>query len=360
MIKLGVDGRLLQGDLTGVGKYVLNLLLYVLENDRNIKIVVFTSRNVSPQISNAGFFVIKDKDTFSKVKPMIWSKFLSSRLINKEKLDIYFSGDGFLPFFLKVKKIVSVVHDLNHILVPDTMSTLHLITNRLFFKRDISKATYLIANSYATAEKFKHYYSRNIDVVIHPVIDKWYKVIDKTTVDKKLGFIDINYPYILTVATREPRKNLIKTINAFVSLKKKKLLPLHKLILVGSVGWKSNNLQSVIDSNEDVISLGYVRDDMMPYLYNGADLFVFPSKYEGFGIPPREALLCGAKVVVSDIPELREATYNLGSYLDPENQDDFENLILENLNKSSPSVSATTTFPADNDQIAKLLPLFYK
>jgi len=157
------------------------------------------------------------------------------------------------------------------------------------------------------------------------------RILDKEMVNKTLQVFHISTPYILTVATQEPRKNLVKTIEAFISLKKKGKIPFHKLLLVGSRGWKSNYLQGLIDSNKDIVSMGYMDDDKMPYLYNGADLFVFPSKYEGFGMPPREALLCGTGVVVSDIPELREATFGLGIYIDPENRDQFEQAIIEGI-----------------------------
>lgn len=354
-LKIGVDGRLLQGNLTGVGKYVLNLINYIIDRDGNFSAVVVTNNHLSPQVSNKKIKVVLDKIIFAKVKPMVWSRFLSARLLNKEEVDIYLSGDGFLPFFLKTSKIISVVHDINHILVPETMSNLRLLTTKLFFKTDISKASFIISNSFGTAKKLETYYKKSSDLVIYPIIDDWYKVLNKDEVTNRLKELNVTFPYILTVATEEPRKNLIKTIQAFISLKKRNKISAHKLLLVGSKGWKSESLLSLISNNPDIIRMGYISDEMMPYLYNGADIFVFPSKYEGFGIPPREALLCGTNVIVSDIPELREATFNAGTYIDPENETAYEHAILETLSRSTGKAFNTIDFTQE-DQIKDLLP----
>jgi len=353
MLRIGVDGRLLQGKLTGVGKYVLNLLSYITENSSDISIIVFSNRPVLN--SSKVFETIYDSSVFARVKPMIWSKFFAYRLINKSKVQIFLSGDGFLPFFMNVRTIISVVHDLNHILVPETMSSLHLIASKLFFKRDVLKASLLIANSYGTAKKVEQYFKKKPDIVVYPIIDQYYKILDKNEVKQKLAILKITFPYILTVATQEPRKNLEKTIDAFISLKQEGKIPSHKLLLAGSKGWRSEELQKRIDEHDEIISMGYIEDETLPYLYNGADVFVFPSKYEGFGMPPREALLCGASVVVADIPELREATCGLARFIDPEDKLSFKQAMIDGIKDKG------NVFFRENtdckDQLEKLVPL---
>lgn len=353
-IKIGVDGRLLQGNLTGVGKYVLNLINYMTNHDERFAIIVVTNRALSEQVNNRKIKIVTAQKKYAKVKPMIWSRFFSSKLLNKQNVDIFLSGDSFLPYFLKTKNIISVVHDINQILVPETMSMLRLLTTKLFFKKDLAKARLIVSNSFGTAAKLERYYNRKTDVVIYPITDKWYKKLGEEEVVDKLSAININFPYILTVATEEPRKNLLKTLNAFIALKKENKIPLHNLLLVGSKGWKSKSLEQLIAGRSDVIRMGYIGDAVMPYLYNGADIFVFPSKYEGFGIPPREALLCGTKVIVSDIPELREATYNEGTYINADDEEEFKNAILHNLNEKHKKVDPANFFTSD--QLENFLP----
>ncbi|QJD97559.1 glycosyltransferase family 4 protein [Mucilaginibacter robiniae] len=329
MIKIGVDGRLLQGKLTGVGKYVLNLLNYICDNTESIIFSIYTNKPLECSLRADKITVYQDNARMGKIKPMVWSKLLSFRLINQDKPDIFFAGDAFVPLFIKAQKIVSVVHDLNAIIAPETMSRLRLVTDKLFFEKDIKKASVIITNSYGTADKLKQYHHIDTTLVVHPIMDKPYKVIEDGLVQEKLKSLNINYPYLLTVSTQEPRKNMDKTIKAFINLKVREQLKPYKLLLVGSKGWKAEHIQSMIQSYPgEVMSLGYVSDELMPYLYNGAKLFVFPSSYEGFGMPAREAMLCGTNVVVTDIPELREATFEKGAYINPENSKEFEDCIV--------------------------------
>ena len=358
MIKIGVDGRLLSGNLTGVGKYVLNLIEYIAANIQEAEIRVYTSRDLKILFASERITIIRDKEIFVRVKPMVWSKFLSHQLINFDKPDIYLSGDTFVPLFLKVKKIISVVHDVSYIIASETMTSLHLLMSRFFFKSDLAKADAVITNSKGTSDKIKKYFKRNTDVVFYPVIDNWLIGMDKKVVKKELEKLNITYPYILSVATQEPRKNLDKTINAFIHLKKKGELKDYKLLLIGSKGWKSDKIESLISSfSSDIISLGYVSDSLLPFLYNGAKLFVFPSKYEGFGMPPREAMLCGAKVLATDIPELREATYELADYLSDLDEVNFGSKILQLIEEGKVySKEVLENIPA-YDRREKIIPL---
>lgn len=330
MIKIGVDGRLLQGNLTGVGKYVLNLINYICSKDEDISFSIYTNRIINIQFNSSRVEVIYSHRALAQLKPMVWSKLFSFIVINKDKPDIFIAGDAFIPLFLNRVKLISVVHDLNLIIAPETMPRLRLITDKLFLKKDLNKADVIICNSYGTASKLKQYFSIPTDLVIHPIIDPWYKILDKQMVDRKLEDLSVNFSYILSVATQEPRKNLDKTINAFMSLKSDGHLRGHKLLLIGSKGWRSEGIDELLNIyKEDVKHLGYIPDENMPYLYNGADLFVFPSSYEGFGIPVREAMLCGIPVITTDTPELREASFHQATYIDLSDPKAIEKAILK-------------------------------
>jgi glycosyltransferase involved in cell wall biosynthesis len=354
MKKIGVDGRLLQGNLTGVGKYVLNLINFICDQDQNIGFSIYTNQPVTCRFNSERVKIINDH-RFKKIKPMVWSKFLAHRLINNDSPDIFLAGDAFLPFFMKPVKIVSVVHDLNLFIAPQTLGLQKRLSLKVFFGADIKKADVVISNSYGTAKKLKKYYNVDTTLVIYPILDKWFTVLDKALVKSKLQQLGINQPYILTVATQEPRKNLDKTINVFIGLKKKGRLLHHKLLLVGSKGWKSANIDHLLDVyHNDIERLGYIPDEDLPYLYNGADLFVFPSAYEGFGMPAREAMLCGVPVITTDIMELKEATNNKAVYINPNNADEYENAIKSLIDGNSIRQENTLIGYRPNDQIELL------
>src|SRR5205085_2607131 len=117
----------------------------------------------------------------------------------------------------------------------------------------------------------------------------------------------VDEPYVLSVATREPRKNLNNLVEAFGVLKRQGHLLRHVLVLVGAPGWgpELDALRGVKPSW--LRELGYLRDEDMAALFARADVLVQPSIYEGFGMPAAEAAALGTRVLATDIPELREA-----------------------------------------------------
>jgi glycosyltransferase involved in cell wall biosynthesis len=123
-----------------------------------------------------------------------------------------------------------------------------------------------------------------------------------------LHALRIPRPYLLAVGTWEPRKGFQRLIPAFLSLANEGLLQGHILALAGERGWKDGPIVKLVKGGGGRIRpLGFVDDEALAALYSGADALVFPSSYEGFGIPVLEARACGTRVVATDLPELREA-----------------------------------------------------
>jgi glycosyltransferase involved in cell wall biosynthesis len=123
--------------------------------------------------------------------------------------------------------------------------------------------------------------------------------------------------FILCVSSLEPRKNILNLILALKKLR----LPDMKLILVGSRSkvFSSNELKDLLYSQKNIFLTGYISDDKLIRLYRKAKLFVYPTFYEGFGLPPLEAMSCGCPVVVSNVASLPEVCGNAAYYVDPYN-----------------------------------------
>jgi glycosyltransferase involved in cell wall biosynthesis len=125
-------------------------------------------------------------------------------------------------------------------------------------------------------------------------------------------------PYLLNVGTLEPRKNLDGLLRAF-ALARHRGIP-HKLVVTGARGWGKSRLAALVqelDLGESVIFTGFVEDHDLPHLYAGADFFVYPSLYEGFGLPPLEAMACGVPVITSNVSSLPEVTGDAALLIDP-------------------------------------------
>lgn len=134
--------------------------------------------------------------------------------------------------------------------------------------------------------------------------------------ESRLATMKVSRPYVLAVGTREPRKNLAGTMQAMTRLRQQGILEDHRLVLAGSPGWGRDAAGG--GTPDWVVPLGYVDDDQLAALYVCAEVFVFPSLYEGFGIPVVEALQFGCRVVASDLAELREAGGSDAVYVHPE------------------------------------------
>ncbi|WP_272819269.1 glycosyltransferase family 4 protein [Scytonema hofmannii] len=142
-----------------------------------------------------------------------------------------------------------------------------------------------------------------------------------------------NSPYILSLSTLEPRKNIDHTIRCFLQLiQQEKILDLN-LVLVGAKGWKYDKIFAEISSDpilkDRVITTGYVADEDLAAVYSGAIAFVYPSFYEGFGLPPLEAMQCGVPVITSNTSSLPEVVGDAGIMLDPKDSDGLCQSLFE-------------------------------
>ena len=124
---------------------------------------------------------------------------------------------------------------------------------------------------------------------------------------------------ILNIGTLEPRKNVVTLIKAFKKLHERGLKD-YALVIAGEKGWLYKRIFEEVESSgaeQSIRLLGVARDEDLPLLYNCADLFVYPSLYEGFGLPPLEAMACGVPVITSNTSSLPEVVGNAGIMVDP-------------------------------------------
>ena len=165
-------------------------------------------------------------------------------------------------------------------------------------------------------------------MVTHLAADSatFYPCTDKHTVATIRSKYRIgNAPYILSLCTLEPRKNIDHVIRAFVRLVRDGRAAETRLVLTGTKGWDFNRIFSEIDNNPElhtrIVLTGYVPDDDLAPLYSGATAFVYMSFYEGFGLPPLEAMQCGVPVITSNTSSLPEVVGDAGIMLDPQDID---------------------------------------
>lgn len=324
-LRLGIDGEALRAPLSGVGQYVFSLCR---ELDRLLPDALFfaysrlpASRLVLP--SNRWVVRAEPNVGLRRLPSFLWLKTRGAALCARDRLHVFWAGRTLHPRLREPTRTVCTIHDLNHLLVPSTMQASTLWSHRLWFKGDVARAHHVIANSRGTAQRIGTLLMRNPDSIVMPGLEAGFHpptAEENRIAVRELQSIGVRAPYLLSVSTLEPRKNIRVLIEAFGELKREGRLDGYKLVLVGASGWKSAGLYSQAPGVAgDVIETGYVPRQLLPALYANAEAFILPSLYEGFGMPALEARACGTRVVVSDTPELRDAGGPHAIYVNPTN-----------------------------------------
>jgi glycosyltransferase involved in cell wall biosynthesis len=226
------------------------------------------------------------------------------------------------PTLLRVKKY-SFIHDVSYKFFPESISPRNLKYLEEYIPHTIAESSRILTIS----ESSKRDIVRELGVpankidIIPPAIDpRHFYRRPKSEVAKLLSKYKLPPDYILFVSTLEPRKNVVGILQAFETLPKT-LQAKHSLVLVGGKGWRDEGIMAELERLKDlpIIRPGYVSDEDLPALYTASSLFVFPSHYEGFGIPPLEAMACGVPVITANNSSLPEVVGDAAVLIDADN-----------------------------------------
>lgn len=264
-----------------------------------------------------------------------WRQFTSiPKALNALEPDVVLELAHFGPFGLKksIKK-ATFIHDLTPILFPSFHSRSSNLMHRLLLPSIFKRADLILCNSNCTKQDVINFApeAKNKTQVNYLGVNEIFKPTYDVKVLKKYK---IETPYFLSVATLEPRKNLSTLIEAFDAYKETG--GQEKLVLVGKKGWGIERLmQKINNSNhkKDIIITSYVDLEDLPAIYSQAKSFVYPSYYEGFGLPVVEAMACGCRLVVSNTSSLKEVGGDAAHYFDPHSVLDLGQKLFEVANK---------------------------
>lgn len=325
--RIGIDGRVLVERPTGIGRYVIELCR---ELDRLLPTARFylyapwpiampvTSERwiarIDPMAARFGRF------RGNWLSKHLWFLLRIEKLCRADSLDTFWAQSPFIPRLGKRVRIVATQYDLQHRVEPETMRTLARWGHNLLERR-LSRADAVVSISRGTASRLRGLLGVETVAIVAPGLSEFFYSRTEQCVTARLQRYGLRRPYLFNVASWDPRKNLEPLVKTFIAMKADGLLPGHSLALAGGRrGQIDHRLGRIIRGSramEDVHVLGYVSDEDLPALYAGSEVFVFPSLYEGFGMPVMEARACGARVVATDLPELREAGDDTVIYIPP-------------------------------------------
>lgn len=322
--------------LTGVGNYLLNLI----ENMPTRDNIYLISYEKNPFYKDFKEIIVKNPFCTRGHKPFIyfWHFYLQYKLphIKDIKLDVIHSPENSTLFrkFKNIKKVVTV-HDMILYIFGELKNMIDFTRYKFLMPKVLKTTDKIIAVSENTKKDLINYLkiSEEKIKVIHEAAHTRYKPLNKNDVDDFREKYGLKEPFILYVGSFLPHKNIPTLIKAFYKLKKQNQIK-HKLLLCGKKYKIDEVLRIIKELNleNEVIFTGYIPTEHLPYLYNIADLFVYPSLYEGFGLPPLEAMACGTPVITSNTSSLPEVVGEGGIMINPRDIDALTEAIHKVLN----------------------------
>jgi glycosyltransferase involved in cell wall biosynthesis len=324
----------------GIGRYTRHLIIALAALDQTTRYVLLSAgRDPLPPAWPANFtrreLLISDR-----YLSIIWQRLrlpLPVELFTG-RVDVYHSPDFVLPPLINARKVLTV-HDLSFIRYPECSSPALLQYLVHSVPPSVRRADYLLADSLSTKhdliellgipeERIAVVYA-GYDPRFHPQTQA-----EDRTVHDQYG---VKGPYILGLGTLQPRKNFSALIRAYTLVIHEHHIP-HKLVIGGGKGWLYDDIFATVKElglEERIVFPGFVADDHLPALYRGADLFAFPSLYEGFGIPILEAMGCGIPVVTSNTSSLPEVAGDAAICVDPQDSAALADAIWQALSNDT-------------------------
>ncbi len=310
-MRIGIDARPLSKQRTGIGNYVQGLVELLPQVAPQHEYLLYSNRKLDLPTCEGTLHQV-DR-AFSWCPGAFWLLARGARLARRDAVDVYWSTNAVLPERMPSGALkVVTVYDLVWLRCPETTTRYNVRVQTICARKAIANADYIVVISRSTQDELIQSLrvpSEKVKLVYPGVADR-YKPQDQEKAAKAISEkYRVPLRYMATVGTLEPRKNLTFVVEVLRILKRNNQLDC-PLVVAGASGWKNSTLFREVRAagltENDIRFLGYIPDEDMPLFYGGAQLFLFPTLYEGFGLPPVEAMACGVPVIASDAPCMPE------------------------------------------------------
>ncbi len=330
-MKICIDLTSLADNLSGIERYAACLALELIKHPENDYILLFKGdihALFRPYIFNKNI-------TYEIIEPcnkLLFNQIKLPLRIHRIKADWYLFMAFPVPVLSFKNNMVSTIHDICCWDCPETMNGMMKWYFRISHRIAINKCKAIMTISEFSKKRIheKLNYPNERIWLIYCGIDQSEFQIQSNKTDSVREKYSLPEEYILSLSTLEPRKNLPLLIYAYQDLiKRGEQLP--KLVLAGRKGWKMDEfLKSIEDSVKgNIIFTGFIDDEDLAAVYGNAKYFVYPSLYEGFGMPPLEAMACGTPVISSDAGSLEEVLGDGAMVFESQNIEQLKNRIME-------------------------------
>jgi glycosyltransferase involved in cell wall biosynthesis len=327
-MKIGLSTSVIQRGKTGVAQYVFSLLRAFEQSDADLRFSLFTLDEDVPFFEKLDdrFEIIRVSERLRPpVKNIVWHQTVLPRLARELNLDLLHIPSYRRLLWSSPCPRIGTIHDLAPFRVSKKYDLARMFYGRVVVKRLARRQDKIIAVSESTARDIETFFGipRRSVRVIHNGLDHshFYPRDPLNARECAATRFALTKPFLLYVARLEhPGKNHVRLIKAFEEFKRQ--TKSDWTLAFGGSDWHGAEVihQRIANSpqRDEIKALGFVRDEDLPILYSAAEGFVYPSLYEGFGLPPIEAMACGCPVICSDRGSLGEIVADAASIIDPE------------------------------------------
>lgn len=318
-MRIAFDGTTLRPGRTGVGYYTEHLLHHLVLEAGDHEVIVVSNRTV--QTSTPLPPRVRVAAGYTAPLRLPWMQIVAPRMLDELDADVAHFTNSAVPLASPVPTIVTI-HDMSLTLFPAYHPLRRVLLNRPLANLAARRVDAIITVSHSARRDILRLYNVPADrvrVVHEAAAPAFQPIADPITLGRVRSRYALPDRFILYVGTIEPRKNLPRLLEAFARRHTAGDLP-HTLVLVGRYGWRARDVRRTVERlrlSGAVRFLGYVPFADLPAIYSLADLFVFPSLHEGFGLPVLEAMACGTPVVVGRNSSLVEVAADAAETVDP-------------------------------------------
>ncbi len=346
-MRIGIDYTAAAHQRAGIGRYARGLVGALAELDADVQFVLLVAGRGAPHAPGESQqldatvgdnFHIRDLPLSERMWTIIWHRLRLPLPVDlfTGPVDVFHSPDYVLPHVRRGKAVVTI-HDLSFLRYPEGAEPKLRRYLAKAVPRAVRRAELVLADSENTRNDIIELLGTSPEKVevLYPGVDGSFRPVqDEGLLSRARAVYGLDFPFILTVGTLEPRKNHVLLLDAYAVLREISDVP-HKLAIAGGRGWLYEGVFRRVEElslERDVIFLGFVPDEDLPAVYSLADIFVFPSLYEGFGLPTLEAMACGTPVVASRSSSLPEVVGDAGLMVPPDNPTALAGTIRKVLN----------------------------
>jgi len=300
----------------GISWYAQNLLRELPAADPRIQYTVFLNEKKYEGVPGLDLRLSRLPAQHPVVR-IFWEQCIQPTAVARERADLL-HGLALVGPVVGTRPLVLTIHDLSFLHYPRNFRAGKRLYLRLFTRWSVRRARRVIAPSESTRRDILNQYgvpAARVDR-IHYGLDPIFHPLPRARVAEFRGRHGLPERFLLFVGTLEPRKNVTRLIEAYARLTEDR----PPLYIVGGKGWLYHEVFARVEAlqlNGSVRFVGYVPGQELPWWYNAAELFVYPSLYEGFGLPPLEAMACGTPVITSGVSSLPEVVGSAGKTVDP-------------------------------------------